>query len=73
MSSLDQLADLARLNYVMLQDKIDSAEDQRNAAKREYEQRIVMLTRQNQSLATEYQNTQTQLEGISQKLKDQGA
>ena len=45
MSSLDQLADLARLNYVMLQDKIDNAEDQKNAAKREYEQRIVMLTR----------------------------
>ena len=45
--SLEQLADLVRVNFNLQRHEIDAANEAKSKAKIEFEQRIMLLTREN--------------------------
>lgn len=59
-SSLEQLADLVKVNFTMQRNEIEALSEQKMKAKMEFEQRIMMLTRENQTLVAGYKDAQRQ-------------
>jgi len=56
--SLEQLTDLVRVNFNIQRQEIDALTESKLKAKMEFEQRIMMLTRENQTLAASYKDAQ---------------
>ena len=54
------MADLVRINFNMQRQEIDALNEAKMKAKMEYEQRIMLLTRENQTLATGYKDATKQ-------------
>jgi len=57
-SSLDQLADIVKFNFHEYRNELDAITEAKMRNKLEYEQRIAMLTRENQTLAQSYKEAQ---------------
>lgn len=58
--SMEQLADLVRSNFNEQRNEIDSLSEAKMRAKMEYEQRIKLLMRENQTLVSGYKDAQKQ-------------
>jgi hypothetical protein len=56
--SLEQLTDLVRVNFSIQRQEIDALTESKQKAKMDFEQRIMMLTRENQTLAASYKDAQ---------------
>ena len=54
MSSVEQLADMVKFNFSELRAEVEALSESKMRAKLEYEQRIVLLTRENQTLVAGY-------------------
>lgn len=56
--SMEQLADLVRSNFNEQRNEIESLSEAKMRAKMEYEQRIKLLMRENQTLVSGYKDAQ---------------
>jgi len=52
------LADLVKVNFTLQRNEIEALSESKIKSKMEYEQRIMMLTRENQTLVAGYKDAQ---------------